>query len=125
MSTKHLLIVSKDGYGIRFLRDVAVEAGTRTEFDIVLTAAGMLTVEMIDARGDPVVGHVTLVVSPLDEGEFTQVGTGITADATGLATYEKIVPGRYKLKFIKEGTGTAKAEATLGLGETRLVVRLE
>ena len=118
------LIVTRDGYGIRFLRGMQAERGKETAFDIELTPAAVLHLWLTDERGDAVVGSLTLVIHPKkrDRG-WTNVGTGVRADAEGHAVYEEIVPGDYQLTVIDEKAGRGKAEAAIQPGEN--VVRIQ
>ncbi len=120
------LIVSKDGYGIRFLRGVEAQEGEETVLDIELTPAAVLHLWLTDARGEPVVGGLTLSIHPKErDGGGTQVGTGVTADAEGHAVYRQIVPGDYQLLVIDEKAGQGRAEAVITPGENAVRIRLE
>jgi hypothetical protein len=118
------LIVSRDGYGIRFLRGVRLKQGEGTRLDIELTPAAVLHLWLTNARGDPVVGKLTLVIHPKKkEPGLTSVGTSVRADAAGHAVYEEIVPGDYEFTVIDEQAGRGKAEAAIQPGEN--VVRIQ
>lgn len=120
---KWTLIVSRDGYGIRFVRDVEFAAEPRTQ-DFELDPAATLHVHVTDSAGRPVVGRIYLVVNGHEE-KLTNVSTSVEADADGHAVYKQIMPGRYKLRIMKEGVGEANVEAEIAPGENVVRVRLE
>ena len=123
------LVFARDGYGILFVRDwkaVAREEGAELPLnELSLHPAATLHLELLDARGRPVVGKVVLSIKPAEGTEGTNVGTGITADADGRATYRQIVPGRYRLKLIEEKAGRAQLEAEVLPGENHLLAHFE
>jgi hypothetical protein len=121
----YTLWIAKDGYGIEFFRRVRVDAGETTRRDFELRPAATLHLIVTDAQGRPVVGSVILALDPLDPTDGTNVGTSVQADADGHATYRRIVPGKYRLRAIKEGVGNGSAEAVIGSGETTVRILLE
>ncbi len=119
-----VLYAARDGYGIRFLRGIEVEEGKTTELDIALRPAAVLHLQLSTESGEAVVGGVTLGISPVKGTHGTNIGTGVTADANGLATYRQIVPGRYTIRAIQEGSGSASIETEIREGENTVDLRL-
>ncbi|MCK6458648.1 MAG: sigma-70 family RNA polymerase sigma factor [Planctomycetes bacterium] len=120
---KWTVIVERDGYGVRFIRDVEVGNDPRT-LDVDLSPAATLHIHVTDGSGRPVAGSLHVGIQGREEG-LTNVGTGVDADAEGHAVYKQIVPGTYDLRIVKEGVGEGKVEAVIALGENVVRVRLE
>jgi hypothetical protein len=121
--TYRSIVVSRDGYGLVFLRDVEVkEEGS--ELDLELTPAATVHLRIRGVVGQPVVGRVHFGISPVVRGKGTSVGTSVTADHEGRATYRKIVPGDYTLRL---SAGEAKAELKVRVapGENTFEATLE
>ena len=118
-----VLILSRDGYGIRVVRDVEVGAEVRA-LDFQLAPAATLHVYATDSANRPVVGRIFLGINGLG-AKTTRIGTGIEADAEGHAIFRKIVPGPYELRIRCSGVGEAKVNVEITPGENTLRVRLE
>ncbi len=122
---KYRLQVSRDGYGFTVLRDVEVYGDRVRMLDIELEPAAKLRLTVTDSAGRPVTGRIFLSIRPLERGRGTRVGTSVTADGEGLASYRQIVPGRYTLYFKADERGQATEEVEILPGENRVDVTLE
>jgi hypothetical protein len=120
----YLIMLSKDGYGIEFIRGVEVPAVADDGRDFTLQPAAVLHLRLTGRDGRPVTGDLTLVLDPREEGG-TNLGTGITADIDGIATYRQILPGTYEIVVTAEGAGRASVEAEIRLGENTVDLRME
>ena len=116
--------IRKEGYGLELFREIQITEGKNTKRDFPLGRAGTLHFILTDKNGRPIVGRCTLVLSPLTEGG-TNVGTGITADAEGRATFHHILPGDYKLSVHHDGAKSERVETQVHLGEQTLRLVLE
>jgi protocatechuate 3,4-dioxygenase beta subunit len=119
---------SVDGYGIKWARGLTLVAGTPLVVNEKLTPAATLRLRVKDAQGRPVVGNLFLGIGAKDpkaaEG-LTRVGTSVTADDAGVATYRQIVPGSYTLR-VKCGDGDmTQVEADVRAGENTVDVTLK
>jgi uncharacterized surface anchored protein len=114
----YALFVMLDGYGFHMEKGIVVEEGEATTRDVALKPAAVLHLRVTDAQGRPAVGQVVFGIFGLDEGG-TRVGTGVTVDERGEATYRRILPGRYKLTVTREGA-RAEVETEIRPGENRL-----
>ncbi len=122
---KYKFHVSRDGYGFHVIRDVEVVAGEERTLDITLQPAATLHLRVTDAQGRPVTGRIFLGMSPAGKGEGTRVGTSVTADELGRATYRQIVPGPYELRFKVRERGECKVRVEILPGENTVEARLE
>jgi RNA polymerase sigma-70 factor (ECF subfamily) len=122
---KYRLHVSRDGYGFHVIRDVEVVAGEERTLDITLQPAAILHLRVTDAQGRPVIGRVLLGIRPVRKDEGTRVGTSVTADELGRATYRQIVPGSFELRFQARERGECKVRIEILPGENTVEVRLE
>lgn len=120
---------SVDGYGIKWVRGLTLVAGTPLVMDEKLTPAATLHLRVTDGQGRPVVGNLILGIGAKDPkfGEgLTRVGTSVTADDAGVATYRQIVPGSYKLRVKSfDGDKTTVVEVEVQSGENIVDVTLE
>jgi hypothetical protein len=64
-------------------------------------------------------------IHPLREGEGTRLGTSVTADEEGHATYRQIVPGSYELQIKMQERGECTVEVEIKPGENTVEVRLK
>jgi len=120
---------SIDGYGVKWVHGLTLVAGTPLVVDVRLTPAATLRLLVKDSQGRAVVGRVYLRIDPTDPKaieSLTRVGTSVTPDDAGVATYRQIVPGSYKLR-VKSGDGdtTAEVEAEVRAGENTVDVTLK
>jgi hypothetical protein len=120
---------SVDGYRIKWVRGLTLVAGTPLVVDEKLTPAATLHLRVKDGQGRPVVGNLILGIGAKDPkaGEgLTRVGTSVTADDAGVATYRQIVPGSYKLRVKSDdGDTTTEIEAEVRTGENTVDVTLK
>ena len=121
--TAIVLAVSKDGYGVRYLRDIEVGAETKT-LDLEMDPAETLHLHVTDRAGHAVVGRLFLGMFLLGEKPANN-GTYVEADAQGDAVYKQIVPGRYTLTVSQAGVGEVKIEVEITSGENFVRPRLE
>lgn len=119
----YAFFVMRDGYGFHLEKGVVVKNGEATTRDVALRRAAVVHFRIIDAAGRPAVGRLVLAITPLGH-DGTNIGTGITADNQGKATYSRIVPGRYKLLVTREGI-RAEVETEIRPGENRLELQLK
>jgi hypothetical protein len=117
-------VASKKGYGILFWKKVEVPEDGR-KYDIDLDPAARLAIRITDPKGRPFVGRLYIGVHSKVPDVGTRVGTSVTADDTGLARYDEIVPGDYELTFRADGVGSAKVETKIATGDNSVDVRLE
>lgn len=116
--------VSREGYGIRWIRGVEVPEEGR-KFDIEMTPAAPLTLHVTKADGGPYAGSLILIADPKDPENGTRVSTGLVIDATGTGTYRQVVPGAYTFRFRMPGVGEAAViEAEVPAGGATLDVRI-
>ncbi|MHC4547376.1 MAG: carboxypeptidase regulatory-like domain-containing protein [Planctomycetota bacterium] len=120
-----VVIVSKEGYGITFHREVKVEAGQQRTRDFTLARAATLHLVVTDRRGRPVTGSLVLVLTPTEKGQGTRLGTGVRADADGRATYREVLPGHYRVRVSQGALGSATAETEIKPGSNTVHFRLE
>jgi protocatechuate 3,4-dioxygenase beta subunit len=122
MPGDYTLCVSKKGYGIEFLRIEVGDASRR--LDIELRPAAKLALLVTGPDGTPYSGRLYLGFRPTVEGGGTRVGTGVTTDQDGRATYDQAVPGDYEITVSAKGVGKAEVETKLESGENTLRVQL-
>jgi len=119
---------SVDGYGIKWVRGLTLVAGTPLVVNEKLTPAATLHLRVKDAQGRPVVGNLYLGIGAKDPKaveSLTRMGTSVTADDAGVATYRQIVPGIYTLR-VKCGDGDmTQVEADVRTGENTVDVTLK
>ena len=120
------IFVSKEGWGIRFVRRT-IATGKPEVIEETLDRAATLHLWITDPRGKPVSGQLVLGIRPPAEGAGgpTRIGTSIEADAGGHAVYRQVVPGRYQLRVLASGVGGASVETEIVAGENTVSVRLE
>ena len=117
------LCVTRKGYAIVFPRGVKVEEGG-SRFDLALAPAAVLNITVYDPEGQPFTGRLFFGISSKVKGEGTNVGTSISTDDGGRATYDQILPGEYRLRFKAEGVGEVKVEVKVTTGGTPVEAHL-
>jgi len=124
MTGDYTIVVSKDGYGIEFLRRIEVGGAGRC-LDIELRPAADLVLTVTGPDGRPYQGRMYVGFQSAVEGEGTRVGTSVTTDENGRAIYRQALPGVYEtISFRAEGVG-AVAHRQVKLSEGTNVLRVE
>lgn len=125
MPGDNTIIVSKDGYGIEFLRGIEV-GGVGQCLDLELRPAAELALTVTGPDGRPYQGRLYVGFRPTVEGEGTSVGTSVTTDESGRAVYRQALPGAYEILFRAKGVGSAMyhgAKLSEGMNELRVELR--
>ena len=119
------LVISKEGYGLTVLRDVAISEDGRM-VDVEMPQAARLRLRVIDSHSEPISGSVSLSVRPLplDEGT-SSIGATVSLDVNGRGLYNQIGPGTYELYLSAENRGWVRLSTTLVPGDNELEVRLQ
>jgi hypothetical protein len=123
MPGDYTIVLSKDGYGIEFLRGIEV-GGVGRCLDLELRRAAELALTVTGPGGRPYQGRLYVSFRPAVEGEGTRVGTSVTTDESGRAVYRQALPGAYEILFRAEGVGSAKYHGPK-LSEGRNELRIE
>jgi len=116
--------VSKDGYGIEFVRGIEV-GGPARRLDLELRPAAELVLIVTGPDGRPYQGRLIVSFRPTVEGVGTRVGTSVTTDESGRAVYRQVLPGGYDILFRAESVGAAMRQGVkLTDGTNELKVKL-
>jgi hypothetical protein len=116
------LQLSKAGYGFRIVGPFEVGAAEPEDLVIRLTEAAVVRFRLRDLRGKPVTGRVFVDVEPAEGSGW---GTGIIADAAGVASCDQLVPGVYRLSLATAGKGSATVETAIRPGDNVVEVQLQ
>jgi hypothetical protein len=122
---KYRLRLSCDGYGFKVMPNVEIYGDRVRTLDFELDPASTVRLRLTDSEGQPVTGRVFMSVRPLEKGRGTHVGTSITADGVGAASYRQIVPGRYTLHLKAHRRGEASVEVEIHPGENAFDITLK
>jgi len=112
------VFVGVDGYGIALF-----PVADTDPVEIRLRPAAELVLHFRSKDGTPLEGRVSIGVSARSKGG-TNIGTSVQADARGVATFSRIIPGRYTLRFSSAIGGKAQLEAEVQPGRNQLDVDL-
>jgi hypothetical protein len=93
------LVLSKDGYELRFVDTGVFVTGEERKLDIDLHLAAVLNLYVADDRGLPVAGSLRLRIVDRDDPKGAVVSTYVTADASGHVVYRRLRPGSYELSL--------------------------
>lgn len=118
-SGKGTLVFEKDGYELKFERDVEIVALEERTLDVTLRCSARLHVWVTDETGRPVEGPMHIVMGG--------VSTGIRTGPDGYALFEKIAPGDYRLSVLRGRSHSERQQATVrsGANTVRFVLRSE
>ncbi len=112
------VFVEVDGYGIESL-----PVPTSGIAELRLRPAAELELRFLGKNGAPFEGRVSFGISARFDGG-TKIGTSVQADARGIATFRRILPGHYGLNFSSEVGGKAQIETEIRPGHNQLDVDL-
>lgn len=119
---KYLVAVSRDGYATEHLGELTVPPNGQ-RIDAELPPASALSIVVTDPSGQPYAGDLDLMITAV--GGKGSSGADLRTNAEGRASYNRILPGRYELRFEAGGIGEASLEVVLVPGDNSLDVRLQ
>ncbi len=119
---RYRVAVSRNGYATEHLQELTVPPGGQ-RFDAELSPASALSIAVTDPTGQPYIGDLDLMITAV--GGKGSSGADLRTDAEGRVSYDRILPGRYELRFEAGGIGEASLEVVLVPGDNSLDVRLQ